>query len=119
MLFSAKKVRDDNGDNFPELDTLLNKLSESKIFQTTADHLDRPFAEKEVRAVMENLPLGKQAGPNRVPNGVYKVMSNIFVPKCTQLLNESTKPGGQLPPSMLEGDICLLYKKASREQRNR
>ena len=115
MLFGAKKVRDDNGDNFPELDTLLNKLSHSKIYQATADHLDRPFTEKEVRSVMENLPLGKQAGPNRVPNGVYKVMANIFVPKFTQLLNESTKPGGQLPPSMLEGDICLLYKKASRE----
>ena len=63
-------MRGASGDNFPELDTPLTKLSDSKIFQSTADHLDRPFTENEVRAVMENLPLEKQAGPNRVPNGV-------------------------------------------------
>ena len=84
MLFDAKKVRDEDGTNFPELDTLLTKLSGSNIFQSTAYHLDRPFTEKEVRSLMENLPLGKQAGPNRVPNGVFKVMANIFVPKCAQ-----------------------------------
>ena len=123
MLFDAKKVRDEEDTNFPELDTLLTKLSGSKIFQSTADHLDRPFTEKEVRSVMENLPLGKQAGPNRVPNGVYKVMANIFVPKFTQLLNESTKP--VLPRqrkrrsvtsrghSVFVGIVVLIHRSAS------
>ena len=58
---------------------------------------------------MENLPTGKQAGPNRVPNAVYKYMSAAFAPKLTEILNDSTAVG-KLPGHFLEGDISMLFK---------
>ena len=30
---------------------------------------------------MEALPTGKQAGPDRIPNEVYKYLSTVFAPK--------------------------------------
>eukprot|EP00966_Prymnesium_polylepis_P335097 7390454-Prymnesium_polylepis.1 len=63
---------------------------------------------------MERLPRGKQAGPNRIPNGMYKVMPTVFAKEFAALVNESIKKG-QLPKSFLEGDISMLYKKGGRE----
>ena len=61
---------------------------------------------------MENLPTGKQAGPNRVPNAVYKYMSAAFAPKLTEIHNESTAIG-KLPGHFLEGDISMLFNSFS------
>ena len=63
---------------------------------------------------MENLPLGKQAGPNRIPNAVYRFMSSTFAPKLTKVLNDTIRKG-KLPNHFLEGDIAMLYKKGDRE----
>ena len=62
---------------------------------------------------MEGLPTGKQAGPNRIPNAVYRCLSAHFAPKLACVLREAIN-GAPLPPSMLEGDITLLYKKKDR-----
>ena len=64
--------------------------------------------------VMESLPEGKQAGPNRIPNEVYKALSTVFAPKMTALLKEAHAKG-KLPSHFLEGDIAMLYKKNERE----
>jgi hypothetical protein len=68
---------------------------------------------------MERLPRGKQAGPNRIPNEMYKVMPVVFAKEFAALVNESIKAKrikkGQLPKSFLEGDISMLYKKGDRE----
>eukprot|EP00966_Prymnesium_polylepis_P058230 1348391-Prymnesium_polylepis.1 len=63
---------------------------------------------------MERLPQGKQAGPNRIPNEMYKVMPTVFAKEFAALVNESIKKG-QLPKSFLEGEISMLYEKADRE----
>ena len=63
---------------------------------------------------MEKLPTNKQAGPNRIPNEVYKYLPNIFAPPLTKVINESLKKGS-LPKHFLEGDISMLYKKNDRE----
>ena len=76
--------------------------------------LDAPISENEVLDVMENLPIGKQAGPNRVPNAVYKYMANFFAPKLARVLNEALVKG-QLPKHFLEGDISVMYKKKERD----
>ena len=40
---------------------------------------------------MERLPRGKQAGPNRIPNEMYKVMPVVFAKEFAALANESIK----------------------------
>ena len=47
---------------------------------------------------MENLPMGKQAGPNRVPNGVYKLMASHFAPKFEKVLAEVLTSGKYTGP---------------------
>jgi hypothetical protein len=64
--------------------------------------------------VMEALPIGKQAGPSRLPNGLYKRMSSVFAKRFAALINE-TRRTGNLPKHFLEGDISMLYKKGDRE----
>ena len=104
MLFAEKEI--DEGD----ARTLLRKLSHQAILTASAERLDEAFTLEEVLDVMENLPIGKQAGPNRVPNAVYKYMSRFFAPKLCAVLNEAST-NGRLPKHFLEGDIAMLYKK--------
>ena len=103
-IFSQKKIEGE--------DDLLGSLK--KILKATRDRLDSPVKEAEVLAVMESLPIGKQAGPNRIPNGVYKRMSSIFAEKFTDMMNESRKTK-KLPKHFKEGDISMLYKKGDRD----
>ena len=63
---------------------------------------------------MEKLPANKQAGPNRIPNEVYKYLPKVFALPLTKVINESLKRG-RLPKHFLEGDISMLYKKGDRE----
>ena len=77
------------------------------------ESVDNKMTEKEVYKVMVDLPTGKQAGPNRVPNAVYKCLAAFFAPKLAQVVNESTRKG-RLPAHFLEGDISMLYKKGDR-----
>ena len=58
---------------------------------------------------MENLPTGKQPGPNRIPNAVYKYLSKRLAPMLAAVLNHALVTG-KLPDHFLEGDISVLYK---------
>ena len=69
--------------------------------------MSRDISKKEVSAVMENLPIGKQPGPNRIPNAVFKYMSNHFAPKLTNVLNEAAS-NGKLPQHFLKGDVSVM-----------
>ena len=60
-------------------------------------------------------PTGKQAGPDRIPNEVYKYMSSFFAPKLGALIRRSITKG-QLPEEMRKGDICTLFKKGDRDE---
>ena len=62
---------------------------------------------------MESLPLGKQAGPDRIPNGIFKCMSHVFAKKYLAMLEEAIA-NGELPRGMLQGDISVMYKKKER-----
>ena len=90
MLFSKKKTS-------PRAKrTVLSHLRERRIQQASADELERPIEDEEVQAVMEHLPLGKQAGPNRVPNAVYRCLSKAFARKLAAILRAAVG-GGALP----------------------
>ena len=62
---------------------------------------------------MEQLPLGKSAGPDRLPNAFYKTMSAIVAPRLTAVLNEA-RANQELPESLRQGLISVLYKKRDR-----
>ena len=63
---------------------------------------------------MENLPVGKSAGPDRIPNSVYKNLAKPLAPMLTEVIHEVME-GGALPDTWLQGDISMLYKKGDRE----
>ena len=92
---------------------LFARMRRKAIQRASRDALEEDIGEDEVAKVMENLPTGKQAGPNRIPNAVYKYMSTAFAPRLTEILNESTTLGA-LPRHFLEGDIAMLFKKNDR-----
>ena len=94
--------------------TILRRLRLRRIQAKSAVELDRRIEDEEVRKVMDNLPLGKQAGPNRIPNAMYRTMSKFFAPRLASILRDVFEGHCEIPPHMLEGDICVLFKKKER-----
>jgi hypothetical protein len=109
MLFGEKKP------NEHEMNKILKQLKKRKLFSVAKDKLDTPITVDEIIDVMEHLPLGKQAGPDRIPNAVYKFLPKTIAPKLKALIDESITKG-ELPTSMIQGDIGLLYKKKERDE---
>ena len=107
MIFDKKVIHIDKARD------LLTRMRRKAIQKASRDALEEDITEDEVAQTMENLPTGKQAGPNRIPNAVYKYMSSVFAPLLTEILNESTT-AGSLPRHFLEGDIAMLFKKNDR-----
>ena len=107
MLLSEKNTHSD------ARAPIMARLKRRRITKVSAKEMDKDIQDEEVQEVMEGLPTGKQAGPNRIPNAVYRCLSAHFAPKLAGVLREAIN-GAPLPPSMLEGDITLLYKKKDR-----
>ena len=108
VIYSEKMI------NEPAARELLRRMGRRKLLEATWKALEEDIKEAEIMKVMESLPEGKQAGPNRIPNEVYKALSTVFAPKMTALLKEAHAKG-KLPSHFLEGDIAMLYKKNERE----
>ena len=108
MLYS-QKVIDQN-----QAKKLLMGLGKQKILRKSSEKLDEWITKEEVQDVMENLPIGKSAGPNRIPNAMYKYLSSYFAADLAEVLNDSIALG-KLPKHFMEGDISMLYKKKDRE----
>ena len=94
---------------------ILRRMGRHQITRPSAEMLDQPISDKEVLKVMENLPTGKQAGPDRIPNEVYKYMSSFFAPKLATVLRRAQQ-SGTLPEDLLKGDIGLIHKKKARDE---
>ena len=105
MLFGEKEITEE------DKQLLIRKLSQSGIQNESAQKLEANIENEEVLKVMDALPLGKQAGPNRIPNGLYRCMSTFFAPLLAPILRDIVSGKGKLPAHMLEGDITILYKK--------
>jgi hypothetical protein len=119
MVYGEKEVTED------EVQNLLNGkrdadgnrhggLRSRQLQSVSADMLDELITDREVEGVMEHLPLSKSAGPDRIPNGVYKSNPIFWSKKLGAVLREATEQGS-LPPSILKGDISMLYKKDDRD----
>merc|ERR1712023_548072 len=58
---------------------------------------------------MKDLPLNKQAGPDRIPNAFFKVFRCQLGYLLSEVIQEATYLD-KLPESLRKGDICMLYK---------
>ena len=110
-MIYAEKILTEQGRQ--DAHKILNLMSKKRILKLSQESMDRAIMEEETTLVMEGLPTGKQAGPNRIPNEVYKYLPSFFAPKLTQVINEATRKG-KLPKHFLEGDISMMYKKGDR-----
>ena len=108
MIFAKKDV------NQVAAQDLYRSLGKKRILKEGRERLDAAITVQECLDTMEDLPIGKQAGPNRIPNAVYKRMSTIFAEPFCAMMNE-TRRTGKIPKHFLEGDIAMLYKKGDRE----
>ena len=119
MVYGEKKI-----DKAAMQDLLEGKMNEEgvreggmrarAILRPSREALEAEVTDIEVEGVLERLPLGKSAGPDRIPNGVYKHNPKYFAPKLGALIRESIKCG-RLPSSFYKGDISVLYKKGDRD----
>ena len=107
MLY-AEKTTDD-----AESETIFKQFRKRSIPKVLAQELDDKFQPSEVLDVLRHLHLGTQAGPDRLPNTFYYCLAEPLHEKLTDAFNEAVDRGA-LPRHMLEGDICLLYKKKER-----
>ena len=78
VIYSEKII------NEPAARELLRRMARRKLLEATWKALEAGIAEAKLIKVMENLPEGKQAGPNRIPNEVYKTLSRS-APRCLRL----------------------------------
>ena len=104
----GEKVIDEN-----EAGRLLRRLKRSKITKASQEMMSALVTTNEVKQVMIQLPTMKAAGPNRIPNEVYKYLAGPLAPMLTEVINKALEKG-QLPAHFLEGDISMLYKKDDR-----
>ena len=103
MIFAEKEIEEQ------AYKPILKKLSKKNILKASRQQLEKNITQEEVIRVMENLPTGKQPGPNRIPNAVYKCLSKKLAPMLAVVLNHALVTG-KLPEHFLEGDISVLYK---------
>ena len=80
-LFQAKTIDPD------EAEKIFDKMRKKQLLPASRSALEKQISEDEVLRVMENLPIGKSAGPDRIPNALYQYMAQIFA----GLGKESTK----------------------------
>jgi hypothetical protein len=101
MIFAEKEIEE------KAYKPILKQLSKKKILKHSRQQLEKNITMEEVTRVMENLPTGKQPGPNRIPNAVYKYLSKKLAPMLAAVLNHALVTG-KLPDHFLEGDISVL-----------
>ena len=86
----------------------------NRVQPPTATKCDAPITHQEVEQVLNTLPTGKSAGPDCIPNAFYKTFAALLAPALAKVYN-SSRDNKALPPTLLQGTISVLYKKADRE----
>jgi hypothetical protein len=68
-------------------------MSDRKVNQPSVDIMEAEITDAEVLRTIEHLPLGKSAGPNRIPNGVYKHLSSYYAPTAKRAHSLAIRKG--------------------------
>ena len=94
----SKKVHEEGANYFenlarPEIQDEETKKAREIIFEllekwgvdsTTADKIGADITPEEVEMISSHLPVGKSAGPDRIPNAYWKVFSKQLAPLLTR-----------------------------------
>ena len=86
----------------------------NRVLPDTARACGAPVRQEDLEPILNNLPLGKSPGPDRLPNKFYKTFSAVLSEILTGVFNEA-KTNGKLPGSCTQGLISILYKKGPRD----
>ena len=95
------------------LDTLRDPNSR-RVLPPTAARCDATILREDLEPILQNLPLGKSPGPDRLPNALYRVLSAPLAGILAEVYNEA-HTRGCLPPTCTQGLISVLYKKKERD----
>jgi hypothetical protein len=96
----------------------LRVLRDRPLKASDIELLERPVTLYECRQAIHRLGLAKAAGPDGLPAEFYRSFEELVVRDMYNTFIEAHTQG-ELPPTMREGDIVLLYKKGdSRDPRN-
>ena len=93
--------------------TLLGELGKWGVESCTSNEIGADITEDEVRRVAANLPKGKAAGPDRLPNEFYSTFSASLAPLLAAAFNEM-RASGNLTSGFSDGLVSILYKKGTR-----
>jgi hypothetical protein len=95
---------------------LFAKLRERKLSAVDRDRIEGVITVEEVLEAIANLASRKSPGPDGVPPEFYRRFATMLAPDLADMYNEC-HDDGQLTPSMMLGEIILLYKKKGPERR--
>ena len=97
---------------------LLAHLRKRQISESHRRMCDATITVPEVRTAVLRCGNNKSPGPDCLPAEFYKEFLDLIDTELAAVLNEAAD-NGELPPSMLLGEITLLYKKKDpRDVRN-
>ena len=97
---------------------LLRDPASRRVSKKDFNKLDAAITIDEVRNAIAKCGLGKSPGPDGLPAEVYREFTDLLAPMLLEVLTQACT-NHDPPPSFMEGNITLLYKKGSpREIRN-
>ena len=96
---------------------LLQKLSEGEgVDDATSDECGRDIEEEDVlHCLTHDLPEGKAAGPDRLPNEIYVKFASLLAPLLACYYNAGRRDK-KFPSKFNEGMVTMLYKKGHRSE---
>ena len=89
---------------------LLSHMGGMPLPQKVAQRADSKIKVDDVTAAIRATANNKSPGPDGLPGEFYRAFEQIIAQPLKDAIIESQKTN-RLPPSMLEGDITLIYKK--------
>jgi hypothetical protein len=113
-----EKLMSDKGMDGVAAEKLFAKLRERKLSNQDRDRIEGEITVDEVLDAIAHLAPRKSPGPDSIPPEFYRRFATMLAPDMADMYNECGADG-QLTPSMMLGEIILLYKKKDpRDVRN-
>ena len=103
-LYKEKKTSDEHDE------TLLSHMSGNPIPQDIANRADAKIKLDDIVTAIRKTANNKSPGPDGLPGEFYRAYETMLAQPLKEAIIEAQRTN-KLPPSMLEGDITLIYKK--------
>jgi hypothetical protein len=91
------------------MDKFLDNYDNPKLNQEDINHLNRSITQKEIDALIKNLPKKKSPGPNGFFAELYSTFKEEIIPTLFKLFHKIEREG-TVPNSFYEASITLIPK---------